>query len=106
MKQNFEFQFKILLSFVNSNKDKFVKEALSILPSKCSEVFNSKQEVFLTNETIQNLINLIKTTESLKNDNFLKTNFINFLIMINSNNVEVTNKLFENLYLQIDVISL
>jgi hypothetical protein len=83
-----------------------VKEAFSLLPGKCAEVFNSKQEVFLSNETIQNLINLIKSTESLKNDNFLKTNFISFLIMLNSNNLEVTNKLFENLHLQIDVMNL
>ena len=103
LKITYEFQFKILISFLKSNKDKFVKEALVIFPNKCAEVFNCKQEVFFSNDIIKNLINVIKSTESFKNDNFLKTNFINFLIMISSNNVEITNKMFENTLLQTDV---
>jgi hypothetical protein len=99
----FEFQFKLLLSFFRSNKEKFVKEAQELFKGKCEEVFYSKLDVYLSNDTINNIVQLIKNTENFKNDNFFKTNFIQFLMMINSKNTEVTEKLFDNLNLQIDV---
>ena len=103
LKSNFEFQFKILLSFLKSNKEKFIKDAMIMFPSKCLEIFNSKQDISFSNETIQNIIFVIKSNEDLKNDNFLKTNFINYLIMLSSNNTEATIKTPDNLSLHLDV---
>ena len=103
LKSNFEFQFKILISFLKSNKEKFIKDAMIIFPSKCLEIFNSKLDISFSNETIQNIIFVIKSNEEFKNDNFLKTNFISFLITMSSNNTETTNKILDNQSLQLEV---
>lgn len=102
-KLSYEFQFKLILSFYFSKKEKFLKESCELIKIKAEEIFNSKSDASLSSETINNLVQIISVNDLLKKNQFLKGDFLKFLMMINSNNQDVNDKIFDSLSIQYDV---
>jgi hypothetical protein len=80
LKLSYENQFKILLSFFYSQNPKFYDDVKTLFLNKCHEVQKDSKSDQLTKPTIQTLILLINCVDEFKQENFLKTTFMSFLL--------------------------
>jgi len=80
LKLNIENQFKILLSFFYSGNPKYQEDAKVLFMNKCVEIHKEFKSDQLTKQTIQMIILLINSHEEMKQDSFLKTQFLSYLL--------------------------
>jgi len=91
LKPNYENQFKIIISFFYAQNPKFSDDIRNLFTNKCYEVHKDSKSDQLTKNTIQILALLINSIEDFRNDNFLKTTFMGFLLNKQMKTSEVKN---------------
>jgi len=79
MRLSHESQFKILIAFFYSLKDKFKEEVINIFTTKCQEFHKEAKSDQLTSGTLQTLLLIINSSNVFKTEFFSGT-FVNFLI--------------------------
>ena len=79
MRLSQESQFKILIAFFYSMKERYQEEVRAIFTTKCGEFYKEAKSDQLTSGTLQTLLLLINSHEAFKTEFFSGT-FVNFLI--------------------------
>ena len=89
VKLSIDNQIKLLISFIFSGNEKYVKDAKNLLLNKCKELEKDNKTSQLSPNTIQTLLLLTDTFDEVK-EGIIKINFLNF---IQPNNYQNGDKL-------------
>ena len=80
LKLSYENQFKVMMCFFYSQNGKFNEDLKTIFSNKCAEIMKEAKPEQLTKGTIQGVLLVINSVEEFKHDEFLKGQFMNFLL--------------------------
>ena len=78
VKLSIDNQIKLLISFIFSGNERYVKDAKNLLLNKCKELEKDNKTPQLSPNTIQTLLLLTDTFDEVK-EGLIKINFLNFI---------------------------